>query len=123
MTMTFVVTNSQALVLVDLSQQLRDLVPDAQVHAFSSPEEALPTLARLDSLTGAITGAPLSELRGSCFVAEVDRLGGWLVCVSDRHREEISGQGWHQLRVPFSTETAARLFGGLLDRAPRRSAS
>ncbi len=116
---TFVITERQNLVLVDLSFQLREIVPDATVHAFATPADAIPTLQRLVSLTGAISGADFAELEGGAFAQEVERLGGWLVCLDERHGPEIAAAGWHQLAMPFSSETAGRLFRSLIRGAAR----
>ena len=111
---TFVVTERQPLVRVDLEQQLREVAPTATVHGFATPEEAMAHLAGMTSLTGAVSSASFDDLRGSPFARRVDELGGWLVCTSERHKAEIDAAGWHLLRVPFSSEAAYRLFAGLV---------
>ena len=122
MAKTFVVTERQPLVRVDLEQQLRAVEPTATIHSFATPEEALACMSAMDSLTGAVSGATFDSLRGSAFSRRVEELGGWLVCTSERHKAEIAAAGWHLLRVPFSSEAACRLFTALIKPRPGRAA-
>ena len=118
----FVVTDRQPLVRVDLEQQLQAVEPEATVLGFATPDEALEHMAQLGHLTGAVSGASFDSLVGSPFARRVEELGGWLVSTSERHKDEIAAAGWHLLRVPFSSETAYRLFAGLINPRPTRAA-
>ena len=121
MTQTFVIVERQNLVLFDLTQQIREVAPGAAILTFVALDDAIPEVARLKTLTGAIVDAPFDELRNSPFPHHVSRLDAWLVCMNDRHKDEIRAEGWHLLPMPFSSDAAIRLFGNLMQ-SPRPAA-
>jgi hypothetical protein len=106
---TFLLVEDQALVRLDIAQALLELFPEADIVEARGAAPALRSLERIARLTGAISGIGFETTRNSGLGARVTALGGWLICLDERHTDGILAEGWHPLPQPFGTEDLQHL--------------
>ena len=119
----FLVVEPQMLVQMDLAESLREVSPEADVIAVASLAAAERAIVQWDSLTGAVVGVDANSLRQSGLGARIATLGGWVICLEDRHGSGVAADGWMSLPRPVFSDDLRHLVRSMMNDQSSRPAA